>query len=61
MYFSYYSGGLLVLILDIVALIDLLGGSGSAQHKLLWTLLILILPLLGPILYFLIGRKGSAI
>ncbi|MBV8779968.1 MAG: PLDc N-terminal domain-containing protein [Phycisphaerae bacterium] len=56
-----YSGGLLVLILDIVALIDLLGGAGSAQHKILWLLVILLLPLLGPILYFLLGRDRAVV
>jgi len=51
--------GLIVFILDIIALISVLGGRGSVGHKLLWTLLILVLPLLGMILYYLIGRSGA--
>lgn len=51
--------GLIVLILDIVAIISVLGGSGSVEHKLLWTVLILVLPVLGMILYFLLGRSGA--
>ena len=61
MNYGYGGGGLLILILDIVALIDLLGGSGSGQHKLIWVLVILLLPLIGPILYFLIGRNHAAL
>ncbi len=41
---------LIVLILDIVAIIDVLGGSGSVTHKLLWFLVIVILPVVGMIL-----------
>lgn len=48
--------GVLVLVLDIVALFSVLTGHGTVGHKVLWTLLILLLPLLGMILYFLLGR-----
>jgi len=51
--------GLIIFILDIIALISVLGGRGSAGHKLLWTLLILILPLIGLILYYVLGRSSA--
>lgn len=51
--------GLIVFILDIIAIISVLGGQGSVGHKLLWTLLILVLPFLGMILYYLIGRSSA--
>lgn len=51
--------GLLVLILDIVAIVSVIAGNGSLGHKLLWTLLILLLPVIGMILYYLIGRSSS--
>jgi hypothetical protein len=51
--------GLLVLVLDIIAIVKLLGGSSSAQHKLLWIILILLLPVIGMVLYFLIGQEAS--
>lgn len=51
--------GLIILILDIVAIVNVLTGSGSTGHKVLWTLLILFLPLIGLILYYLIGRKTT--
>jgi len=51
--------GLLVLVLDIVAIIDILGGRGSGTHKLLWFLIVFFLPVLGMILYFLIGKNQA--
>jgi hypothetical protein len=51
--------GLLVLALDLIAIFSLLMGNASVSHKLLWTLLILMLPFLGMALYFLIGRSAA--
>jgi len=47
----------LILALDLVAIVSLLMGRGSAMHKVFWIVLILVLPLLGMILYFLFGRS----
>lgn len=49
--------GLVVLILDIIAIVDAIKGKLPTGQKVLWVILILILPVLGMILYFLIGRK----
>lgn len=61
--FAYSSGygliGLLILVLDIIAIVSVLMGRGSVGHKLLWIILILILPVIGMILYFLIGRNSA--
>ncbi len=51
--------GLVILILDIVAIVSVIAGRGSLVRKLLWTLLILVLPVLGMLLYFLIGRRSG--
>lgn len=48
--------GILHLILWIWAIIDILGSGKSAGEKLLWILIVLLLPLIGLILYVLIGR-----
>ncbi|MBX3388442.1 MAG: PLDc N-terminal domain-containing protein [Phycisphaeraceae bacterium] len=56
----YYGGGLIgliVLILDIIAIVEILQSGRAAGEKLLWILVILLLPLLGVLLYFLLGRK----
>lgn len=49
--------GLLVLVLDIIAILDAVQSSMDTGKKALWILLILILPVVGMILYFLIGKK----
>lgn len=52
--------GLVILVLDIVAIVDCVKSSWSTGKKLLWILLVLILPLVGMILYFLLGKKKAA-
>ena len=49
--------GLVVLVLDIIAIVDLLKSSKDTGKKTLWIILILILPIVGMVLYFLIGNK----
>ena len=49
-------GGLLLLLLDIYVIYLILTGTGDMAKKLLWVIVVLFLPLLGPILYFLLGR-----
>ena len=48
---------LIVLILDIIAIVDILKSSVDTSNKALWVILILILPVIGMVLYFLIGKK----
>jgi hypothetical protein len=49
--------GLVVLVLDIIAIIDVLKNSMATGKKVLWIILILVLPVVGMVLYFLIGKK----
>lgn len=49
--------GLIILILDIIAIVDVLKSGKPTLHKLLWILLILLFPLVGLIIYYLLGRK----
>ncbi len=48
--------GLVVLVLDVVAIVDCLKRPMETGKKALWVILILVLPLVGMILYFLLGR-----
>lgn len=50
--------GLIVLILDIIAIVSILGGPKPVAWKLLWILIVLFLPLIGMILYFVIGKQS---
>ncbi len=49
--------GILIAVLDIVALFDVLFSIRPAIEKLLWVIVILLLPVLGLLLYFLFGRS----
>jgi len=48
--------GLVVLILDIIAIIDVIKSNKDTAMKVVWILVILLLPVIGMILYFLLGR-----
>ena len=50
---------LIILILDVLAIIDCVNRSMDIVKKVLWILLILFLPLLGMVLYYLVGRSKS--
>jgi hypothetical protein len=51
--------GLLILIADVWAIVSVVQSSASTGKKVLWIVLILILPLLGLILWFFLGPRGS--
>lgn len=48
--------GVLIFILDVFAVASVLAGTSSVTRKIVWTLVIFLLPVLGLILYFLFGR-----
>jgi len=51
--------GVVVLLLDIFAIVSVLLGSSEVIRKLLWIAMILLLPIVGMALYFLIGRNQA--
>jgi len=51
--------GLLVLAGDIWAVINVFQSSASNEKKLLWILVVVLLPLLGLILWFFLGPRDS--
>ncbi len=59
MFSSYSLFGLVVLVLDIIALIKLLQSGADSGTKILWAILIIFLPILGMVLYFLLGPGRS--
>jgi hypothetical protein len=60
---SEYGGiiGLVILALDIWAIINVIQSGTSTGSKILWVLLILILPVLGLIIWFFAGPRGGRI
>lgn len=54
---NYSLLGLIILILDIIVLIEIFKSPMDPVKKVLWALVILCFPILGLILYYLIGRQ----
>jgi len=54
---NYTLTGLIILALDIIALVDILKGSMETNKKLLWVIAVILLPVLGMILYFILEKK----
>ena len=50
--------GVLVLVLDVIALVNIIASSMSVAGKLLWVLIVLLLPVVGMLLYFAVGQKA---
>jgi succinate dehydrogenase/fumarate reductase cytochrome b subunit len=49
--------GLIILILDIWAILQVFKSSASTGAKVLWTVLIVVLPLAGLIIWYFMGPK----
>lgn len=58
-----YNGlwGLLILAGDIWAIINILQSSASNEKKLLWIIVVVLLPLLGLILWYLLGPRNGKV
>lgn len=54
---SYSLLGSIIFVLDLFAIFSLLVGYGSTGHKVFWVVMILLLPVIGMLLYYLIGRS----
>jgi succinate dehydrogenase/fumarate reductase cytochrome b subunit len=53
--------GLLILIADVWAIVNIAQSAASTGRKVLWIVLVVLLPLLGLILWLLLGpRSGKA-
>ena len=50
--------GLIILALDIWAIVSVVGSSASTGGKVLWVLLILLLPILGLIIWLVAGPRA---
>ena len=58
----YYRGslwGILVLIADIWAIVNIIQSSADTGRKVLWTVVVVLLPVLGFILWFFLGPRSG--
>lgn len=51
--------GLIVLVADIWAIVNIFSSSATTGRKVLWTVLVLILPVLGFIIWFFAGPRKT--
>lgn len=50
-------GGLIVLIADVWAIVNIFQSAADTGRKVLWTVLVILLPVLGFILWYFLGPK----
>lgn len=53
--------GLLILILDVWAIVSIVQSSASTGTKVLWVVLVLLMPVIGLILWLLLGPRGGRV
>jgi hypothetical protein len=51
--------GLIVLIADVWAIVNVFQSSADTGRKVLWTVLVILLPVLGFILWYFLGPKSG--
>jgi phospholipase D-like protein len=52
-------GGLIVLVADVWAIVNIFQSGKSTGDKVLWTVLVVVLPVLGFILWFFFGPRTA--
>jgi hypothetical protein len=58
-YYSHSLLGLLLLIADVWAIVNIFQSSADTGRKVLWTVLVIVLPLLGFILWLFLGPRSG--
>ena len=62
MYYGYgYNGlwGLLVLIADVWAIVNIFQSGATTERKVLWTVLVILLPVLGFLIWLFAGPRTN--
>ena len=47
----------IILVIDIVVIVDIVKSNKDTEKKILWIIAVVFLPVVGPILYYFIGRR----
>lgn len=47
----------LILVIDIIVVIDILKSNKDNEKKVLWIIAVVFLPVLGPILWYFVGKR----
>ena len=60
MYYGYNGlWGILVLIADIWAIVNIIQSGAATDRKVLWTVLVILLPVLGFLIWLLAGPRTT--
>jgi succinate dehydrogenase/fumarate reductase cytochrome b subunit len=59
MYYRHSLWGILVLIADIWAIVNIIQSGADTARKVLWTVLVVLLPVVGFILWYFLGPKSG--
>lgn len=51
--------GFIILVADIWAIVNILQSAASTGKKVLWTVIVLLLPIVGLIAWFFLGPKSG--
>ena len=54
-------GSILAFILVVLAVVDLIKKPYPMEKKLIWGVVILVIPFLGAVLYFILGRNKQSV
>ena len=54
-------GGLIVLVADVWAIVNIFQSGADTGKKVLWTVLVIVLPVLGFILWYFLGPKTGKV
>ena len=47
---------LVILIIDIIVIVDIVKSNKDTEKKVLWIIAVVFLPILGPLLWYFLGR-----
>lgn len=48
---------LLIFVIDVIVIIDIVKSNKDTEKKILWIIAVVFLPVLGPLLYYILGKK----
>lgn len=50
--------GLLIFVIDVIVIIDILRSNKDSEKKIIWIIAVVLLPVLGPVLWYFMGREN---
>ena len=48
---------LFILVIDVIVIVDIVKSNKDTEKKILWIIAVVLLPVLGPLLYYILGSK----